>query len=92
MELTEDGLKEQTQVLQTKQRTQVLEMINDLPSADVEPPKNVLFVCKLNPVTQQEDLELIFSRFGKIKSCEIVKDWKTGDSLQYAFIEFESEN
>lgn len=67
-------------------------MINDLPSADVEPPKNVLFVCKLNPVTQQEDLELIFSRFGKIKSCEIVKDWKTGDSLQYAFIEFESEN
>ena len=34
-------------------------------------------------------MEIIFSRFGKIKSCEIVKDWKTGDSLQYGFIEFE---
>jgi peptidyl-prolyl cis-trans isomerase-like 4 len=44
----------------------------------------------LNPVTQEGDLEIIFSRFGKIKSCEIVKDWKTGDSLQYGFIEFEN--
>lgn len=52
-----------------------------MPDADIEPPKNVLFVCKLNPVTQEGDLEIIFSRFGKIKSCEIVKDWKTGDSL-----------
>jgi peptidyl-prolyl cis-trans isomerase-like 4 len=24
-------------------------------------------------------------------SCEIIRDWKTGDSLQYAFIEFETE-
>jgi peptidyl-prolyl cis-trans isomerase-like 4 len=73
-------------------------------------------VCKLNPVTRDEDLQLIFSRFGTIKSCEvrapltgravcwlsnaarcrashaqIVKDWKTGDSLQYAFIEFETQ-
>ena len=31
---------------------------------------------------QDGDLELIFSRFGAIKSCEIVRDWKTGDSLQ----------
>jgi len=42
-------------------------------------------------VTQEHDLELIFSRFGKILTCEIVRDWKTGDSLQYAFIEFEEE-
>ena len=51
-EMTEEGLKEKTQILQTKQRTQVLEMINDLPDADIEPPKNVLFVCKLNRITQ----------------------------------------
>merc|ERR1711981_901729 len=50
---------------------------------------NVLFVCKLNPVTQDEDLEIIFSRFGEIKSCDIIRDHKSGDSLQYAFIEFE---
>jgi len=30
------------------------------------------------------------NRFGAIKSCEIIRDYKTGDSLQYAFIEFET--
>lgn len=88
-QLTEKQLMKATEENQTRARAQVLEMIDDLPDADIEPPKNVLFVCKLNPVTQDEDLEIIFSRFGRIKSCEVVKDWKTGDSLQYAFIEFE---
>ncbi|KAF8417220.1 peptidyl-prolyl cis-trans isomerase-like 4 [Tirmania nivea] len=68
-----------------------LEMVGDLPFADVKPPENVLFVCKLNPVTQDQDLELIFSRFGKILSCEVIRDRRTGDSLQYAFIEFENQ-
>ncbi|KAF2758667.1 cyclophilin-like protein [Pseudovirgaria hyperparasitica] len=68
-----------------------LEMMGDLPFAEVKPPENVLFVCKLNPVTQDEDLELIFSRFGKILSCEVIRDKRTGDSLQYAFIEFEEK-
>lgn len=64
-------------------------MIGDIPFATVRPPENILFVCKLNPVTQDEDLELIFSRFGKILSCEVVRDKRSGDSLQYAFIEFD---
>lgn len=68
-----------------------LELIGDLPFAEVTPPEQILFVCKLNPVTQDEDLELIFSRFGKILSCEVIRDKKTGDSLQYAFIEFASK-
>lgn len=93
-----------------------LEMVGDLPFAEVKPPENVLFVCKLNPVTQgkylsfvrycldaadhrffffflfsDEDLELIFSRFGPIRSCEVIRDKRTGDSLQYAFIEFENQ-
>merc|ERR1711862_891591 len=56
----------------------------------IEVPENDLFIYNLNPVTQDGDLELIFSRFGPIKSCEIVRDWKTGDSLQYGFITFEN--
>lgn len=68
-----------------------LEMMGDLPFAEVKPPENVLFVCKLNPVTGDEDLELIFGRFGKILSCEVIRDQKSGDSLQYAFIEFEDK-
>ena len=43
-------------------RAQVLEMLGDLPDADLPPPENVLFVCKLNPVTEDEDLEIIFGR------------------------------
>ncbi|KAG7097448.1 hypothetical protein E1B28_004793 [Marasmius oreades] len=66
-----------------------LEMVGDLPFANVRPPENVLFVCKLNPATRDEDLELIFSRFGTIMSCQVIRDKKTGDSLQYAFIEFD---
>jgi peptidyl-prolyl cis-trans isomerase-like 4 len=45
----------------------ILEIVGDLPDADMAPPENVLFVCKLNPVTSDDDLEIIFSRFGKVK-------------------------
>lgn len=29
-----------------------LEIVGDLPYAEVKPPENILFVCKLNPVTE----------------------------------------
>ncbi|CAN8186570.1 unnamed protein product [Coccothraustes coccothraustes] len=64
----------------------LLEM-GDFP--EVDKPENVLFVCKLNPVATGEDLEKILSPFGPIKSCEVIQDWKTGESLCYALIEFE---
>uniref|UniRef100_A0A453SYL2 peptidylprolyl isomerase n=1 Tax=Aegilops tauschii subsp. strangulata TaxID=200361 RepID=A0A453SYL2_AEGTS len=64
----------------------ILESVGDIPDAEVKPPDNVLFVCKLNPVTQDEDLYTIFSRFGSVTSAEIIRDFKTGDSLCYAFI------
>ncbi|KAL4423813.1 hypothetical protein ABPG75_001114 [Micractinium tetrahymenae] len=73
-------------------RAVVLEMIGDLPEADAKPPPNMLFICKLNPVTTEEDLEIIFSRFGNITSCDIIRDWKTGESLNYGFIGFDSED
>lgn len=72
-------------------RAVVLEMVGDIPDADVKPPSNMLFVCKLNPVTTEEDLEILFSRFGKITSCDIIKDWKTDDSLCYGFIGFDTD-
>ena len=77
---------------EARANAQILEMVGDIPDADAKPPENVLFVCKLNPATTGEDLEIIFSRFGPIISSEIIKDQKTGDSLQYAFIEFENED
>ena len=33
-----------------------LEIVGDLPYAEVKPPENVLFVCKLNPVTEGRHL------------------------------------
>ncbi|KAI9835412.1 MAG: Peptidyl-prolyl cis-trans isomerase cyp6 [Sarea resinae] len=112
-ELDENADEESVEKLRREREARAqaltLEMVGDLPFAEVKPPENVLFVCKLNPVTQgkppyqlynhdisndgpiDEDLELIFSRFGKILSCEVIRDKRTGDSLQYAFIEFENQ-
>lgn len=51
---------------EAKARATILEIVGDIPDAEIAPPENVLFVCKLNPVTNDDDLEIIFSRFGKI--------------------------
>ena len=66
-------------------------MIGDLPEADSKPPSNMLFIAKLNQVTTEEDLETIFSRFGNITSCDIIRDKKTGDSLCYAFLGYDTD-
>lgn len=86
----EAELQERMASTLAKSQATTLELLHDLPDADIAPPDTDLFIAKLNPVTQDGDLELIFSRFGAIKSCEIVRDWKTGDSLQYAFVIFEN--
>lgn len=54
---------------EAKSRAVVLEMIGDLPEADAAPPANMLFICKLNPVTTEEDLEIIFSRCVSVCAC-----------------------
>ncbi|CAG8613160.1 7767_t:CDS:2 [Ambispora gerdemannii] len=90
-ELPPEELEKEQRRKEAAAQALTLEMIGDIPFAEVKPPENVLFVCKLNPVTQDEDLELIFSRFGTINTCEIIRDKKTGDSLCYAFIEFDNQ-
>jgi peptidyl-prolyl cis-trans isomerase-like 4 len=89
--MSQEEIDEYMKEREARTRAKLLEIIGDLPDADMKPPENVLFVCKLNPVTNDEDLELIFSRFGKINSCEVIRDRKSGDSLCYAFIEFDRE-
>jgi peptidyl-prolyl cis-trans isomerase-like 4 len=89
VELPEEEAERERRKRAAEASALTLEMVGDLPFANVRPPENVLFVCKLNAVTRDEDLELIFSRFGKIMSCQVIRDKRTGDSLQYAFIEFD---
>lgn len=88
---TEEELEAEMRERTAEGNALVLEIIGDLPSADVKPPENVLFVCKLNPITQSDDLKMIFSRFGPIVSCEVIRDRDTSASLGYAFIEFEEK-
>ncbi|PNX96804.1 peptidyl-prolyl cis-trans isomerase 4-like protein [Trifolium pratense] len=85
-QLNPGELEEVIRSKEAHSRAVVLESIGDIPDAEVKPPDNVLFVCKLNPVTEDEDLHTIFSRFGTVSSAEIIRDHKTGDSLCYAFI------
>lgn len=92
LQKSEEELEQSIKRKEAHSRAIVLEMTGDLPDADVKPPVEVLFVCKLNAVTTDADLEIIFSRFGTIRKCEIIKDFKTGDSLNYAFIEYEVED
>ena len=80
--------EEKLQEREATSRANVLTMLGDIPDPDFIPPENVLFVCKLNPVTSEEDLLIIFSRFGKVKRADIIKDHKTGDPLNFGFIEF----
>lgn len=108
-DMDEDAMEKLRREREARAQALTLEMVGDLPFAEVKPPENILFVCKLNPVTQgmlfslpcllrstndhsvDEDLHLIFSRFGQILSCEVIRDKRTGDSLQYAFIEFDNQ-
>lgn len=88
---TEAEINELIAEKEAKARATILEIVGDIPDVDAAPPENVLFVCKLNPVTTEDDLVIIFSRFGKIVSAEVIRDRISGDSLQYAFIEFEDK-
>lgn len=88
---TKEEINEIIDEKDAKSRSELLEMIGVLPSADIRPPDHVLFVCKLNPITEAEDLELVFSQCGTVKSCEVVRDKVTNDSLCYAFVEYSTK-
>ena len=64
--IDEKEIEKRSQLAEINARALTLEMVGDLPFAEIKPPENVLFVCKLNPITREEDLEIIFGRFGKI--------------------------
>lgn len=64
--MTAEEVTEMQKEKEAKARATILEIVGDIPDAEMAPPENVLFVCKLNPVTNDDDLEIIFSRFGRI--------------------------
>ncbi|KAF4677681.1 hypothetical protein FOL47_000143 [Perkinsus chesapeaki] len=87
----EEEIEERRATAQAQAQSIGLELMGDLPDAESKASDKELFVCQLNEVTEDDDLRTIFERFGPIKSCDVVRDFKTGESLQYAFIEFETK-
>lgn len=51
-------------------------------------PENTIFVGRLSPNTDEEQLESYFRKFGKIKRLRLVRDIVTGFSRCYGFIEY----
>jgi len=47
----EEAAEKRRREQEARAQALTLEMVGDLPFADVKPPENILFVCKLNPVT-----------------------------------------
>ena len=68
-----------------------MELLGDLLDVGVAPPENVLFVCRLNALTKEQDLKIVFARFGAVRNCRIVCDRLTKKSLGYGFVEFEEK-
>ncbi|KAK3549618.1 hypothetical protein QTP86_005364 [Hemibagrus guttatus] len=54
-------------------------------------PQLTLFVARLNKKTTEEDLCMVFSKFGDIRRLRLVRDAVTGFSKGYAFIEYKEE-
>ena len=50
--IDEEAVEKLRREREARAQALTLEMVGDLPFAEVKPPENVLFVCKLNPVTQ----------------------------------------
>lgn len=48
----EETLEKLRREREARAQALTLEIVGDLPYAEVKPPENVLFVCKLNPVTE----------------------------------------
>lgn len=95
-EISPEKHREKMEMIKAKQNAQILEMLGDIPDIDMHPPDTTLFICKLNPITSEEGLKILFSRFGTVERVDLIRDKKTGESLCYGFIDFskaaEAEN
>ena len=87
---------EEMEQIKARQNAQILEMLGDIPDIDAKPPDTALFICKLNPRTNEDGLNIVFSRFGHVERIDLIRDKKTNESLCYGFIDYskasEAEN
>lgn len=68
-----------------------LEIIGDISDHKIKPSPTTLFVARLNPITTEDSLAVLFSRFGQVKGCNIIRSKKGPKGLNYAFVEFQNK-
>lgn len=49
-------------------------------------------ILKLSRETTQQDLNKLFSKFGRVKSCDIVTDKVSGKSKGFGFVEMPEDD
>lgn len=54
-------------------------------------PTRTLFIGRLNKNSREPDLEQAFAEYGKVISVRVVRDFVTGHSKRYGFLEYDSE-
>lgn len=64
----------------------MMNLLDGITDLTIRPAPNVLFVCKLNPITDEAGLQICFNQFGAIKGINVIRDKHTQRSLCYAFI------
>lgn len=53
--------------------------------------KRNLIVNYLPPTLNQDDVKQLFTRMGPVSNCKLIRNYTTGQSLGYAFIEYPTE-
>jgi RNA recognition motif-containing protein len=51
-----------------------------------------IFVAKLSPQTQSEDLQELFSAHGEVTSAKVIMDRETGRSKLFGFVEMSNDD
>jgi len=78
---------EQMSGQQLGSKTLLCKLSNCTPTASVAPSNN-LYIKPLLEDTTEEQLKALFSIFGKVEECRVMKDKKTGRSKQIGFVRF----
>ena len=50
-----------------------------------------IFVANFDSDTDESDLRTLFEKFGLVLDVQIAIDWKTGEQLNYGFIEMPND-
>ena len=87
--ITEEQAKEALEEEKGEARAEVLTILGDLPDKDAAPERNVLFVCKLNPITTSEDLEVcLISATLSLVTLSLVISLYLSTHLSLSFLSF----